>query len=105
MPERVTTILGVDVDSEGRCVHYHQLVDVVANRCATCDEYWACHACHEALADHEFGRIAPGQPAVMCGACGIVMDQLGYQSQHSCPGCGHPFNPRCALHADRYFRS
>lgn len=97
-------IRGVDVDGQGRCAHYRSERDVVANRCATCDAYWACHACHAALADHPFGRMAVAAAAsVLCGACGHRMGYPTYSAAESCPGCGHPFNPGCEVHAPLYF--
>ncbi|WKD58149.1 CHY zinc finger [Corynebacterium capitovis DSM 44611] len=100
---------GIDVDPQGRCVHWHSPVDVVANRCATCGKFYACHLCHEQLADHAFGRAASADLCVMCGACGAVMTGLEYGTSHSaangaaCPRCGHGFNPGCASHASIYF--
>ena len=34
-------IYGVDLDSEGRCRHYHTACDVVALKCSKCQEYFA----------------------------------------------------------------
>ncbi|MCZ9310117.1 CHY zinc finger protein [Corynebacterium uberis] len=97
-------IRGVGVDAQGRCAHYHREVDVVALWCVTCQQFWACHACHEELANHRFGR-APvrGVAAVLCGACGFTMEAAQYQCVTQCPACGHGFNPGCAAHASRYF--
>lgn len=97
-------ILGIEVDAAGRCAHYSSPRDVVANRCATCGAFHACHRCHEALADHPFGRMPVDAPAaVLCGACGHTMGHREYTRALSCPGCAHPFNPGCALHAPLYF--
>lgn len=97
-------IQGVDVDEQGRCVHYRGPRDVVGNRCATCGHYWACHACHQELAGHPFGRMPVSAPAsVLCGACGHTMDYPEYSAAASCPDCAHPFNPGCELHAPIYF--
>lgn len=49
-------IRGRLVDGQGRCVHWHSPLDVVANRFACCDEYYACYRCHDELAGHD--RIA-----------------------------------------------
>lgn len=38
-------IRGRLVDGQGRCVHWHSPLDVVANRFACCDEYYACYRC------------------------------------------------------------
>lgn len=97
-------IKGMDVDGQGRCRHYRGTADVVANRCATCREYWACHACHSGLADHPFGRMPVDAPAaVLCSACGRTMGYEAYSQAAACPACAHPFNPGCAVHAPLYF--
>lgn len=97
-------IRGVDVDAQGRCAHYRSPRDVVANLCATCGDYWACFRCHRELADHPFGRMPlVAEEAVLCGACAQVMNYAEYSTAATCPGCGHPFNPGCELHAQLYF--
>ncbi|WP_293768093.1 CHY zinc finger protein [uncultured Corynebacterium sp.] len=88
------------IDGEGRCAHWHSELDVVANRCATCGEWFACSLCHPA--DHAFGPMPLDQPAAMCGACGHTMTYAEYG--RACPQCGHAFNPGCALHAEIYFQ-
>lgn len=93
-------IRGELVDVQGRCTHYHSLLDVVANKCRTCGTYWACHLCHEA-SGHEFGPMPANELAVMCGVCGHEMTRADYGS--SCPRCDAMFNPGCALHAGIYF--
>ena len=101
---KVMVIRGGNPDARGRCEHYRSERDVVANRCATCREYWACHACHSELADHPFGRMPLDDPAaVMCGACGHEMGYAVYSRVAACPSCRHPFNPGCAAHASLYF--
>ena len=42
--------------------------------------------------------------SVLCGACGQVMGYEAYSAAAACPGCGHPFNPGCELHAPLYFQ-
>lgn len=99
------TIRGKNIDAHGRCEHYRGKRDVVANRCARCRQYWACHACHSELADHPFGRMPLTDPtSVMCGACGHEMNYDAYSGAASCPSCGHPFNPGCGVHAPLYFQ-
>lgn len=48
---------------------------------------------------HPFGRMPVDAVAVICGACGHETDYHGYSVASACPGCGHAFNPGCALHA------
>ena len=50
------------IDAEGRCKHWHSPLDVVANKCATCGEYFACMLCHAELTDHEFGPMLVDAP-------------------------------------------
>ena len=96
----------MDVDAQGRCTHWHGPRDVVAIRLACCDEYYACHACHEAGTDHPPRRWPAdrfGEEGVLGGACGQRLTIKRYLKARGCPGCGHPFNPRCVLHHPRYF--
>ncbi|MDT8341297.1 MAG: CHY zinc finger protein [Longimicrobiales bacterium] len=101
-------IHGVAVDREGRCRHWRGATDVVAIRFPCCDRYFACHACHEALADHPAGqwdRADFDRPAVLCGACGTAHTIRAYLSgADRCPACGAGFNPRCRLHHPLYFQ-
>lgn len=100
-------VAGVDVDPETRCAHYDGDRDVVAFRFPCCDTYYPCHACHEAVADHEADVIpasAGDEPAVLCGACGTELSPRAYlDSDHTCPACDAAFNPGCRTHYDRYF--
>lgn len=96
-------VRGVAVDKQGRCSHYNSQRDVVANRCATCGTWWACHRCHDELTDHPFGRMPLRELAAMCGVCGHEMTYAQYSARPQCPSCGHPFNPGCSLHAHLYF--
>ena len=36
-------IYGVEIDREGRCIHYHGPTDIIANRCAKCLKFYACY--------------------------------------------------------------
>jgi len=82
-------------------------VDIVSFRFPCCDGFWACHDCHDALADHPARPWPQGsgkEPAVLCGACRGVLTVASYRAHdHACPLCGAPFNPRCRLHHPRYF--
>ncbi|HCT9179445.1 TPA: hypothetical protein OUB66_000261 [Corynebacterium aurimucosum] len=91
------------IDAEGRCRHWHTLVDVIANKCHTCGGWFACSLCHAELTDHDFGPMPKDELCVMCGACGRTMTYAEY-SIYKCPACGHAFIPGCALHAGTYFR-
>lgn len=79
----------------------------MAIRFPCCGRYFACHACHEALADHAAMRWARAEfdrPAVLCGACGAEFAIRDYlDGDDRCPACGAAFNPRCRLHHPVYF--
>ncbi|MFO8115502.1 MAG: CHY zinc finger protein [Halorubrum sp.] len=121
---------GVAVDSETRCAHWDDAVDVIALRFGCCETYYPCDACHDAAADHEaepWPRDRFGEPAVLCGVCGATLSAREYldgdsearraagSEGHSpsgnraspgddaCPRCGADFNPGCRKHRDRYF--
>ena len=95
-------IHGIDVDTQGRCAHWHSERDVVANTCGACAKLWACSLCHDECADHEFAPVERSERSVMCGACGHMMTHAEYGA--SCPTCNHPFNPGCKAHEDVYFQ-
>ncbi|RLM68820.1 hypothetical protein DVK07_09085 [Halorubrum sp. Atlit-26R] len=98
---------GIDVDSETRCAHWDDPVDVVALRFGCCETYYPCDACHDAAADHEavpWPRDRFDEPAVLCGACRTTLTARTYlDSDDTCPACGAAFNPGCRKHRDRYF--
>lgn len=100
-------VFGVAVDDETRCAHYDTDRDVVAIRFACCERFYPCHACHDAVADHDparWPRERFDEPAVLCGVCGTTLSVATYlDCEHECPECGHAFNPGCEAHADRYF--
>ncbi|WP_197088464.1 CHY zinc finger protein [Corynebacterium occultum] len=97
-------VRGRGLDEQGRCAHYQSELDVIANRCATCGQWWACFQCHREQADHPFGRMPLDVPAARCGSCGWEMDYDEYSRIEKCGGCGHPFNPGCSAHAPLYFK-
>lgn len=102
-------LCGVDVDAETRCAHYETARDVIALRFPCCDVFYPCHACHDALADHPAQQWDAAsdldKPAVLCGACRAVLTWRQYlAAEHTCPGCGAPFNPGCTTHLHLYMR-
>ncbi|WP_294976726.1 CHY zinc finger protein [uncultured Leuconostoc sp.] len=99
MPE----ILGIALDDVGRCQHWHQHFDIIANRCQQCQKYFACALCHDQLMSHKFKPIPMSKIGVMCGACHLEMTGDTYVNCVRCPTCQHDFNPRCQLHHDIYF--
>ena len=100
-------VVGVDVDAETRCGHYHSDQDVIALRFACCETYYPCFRCHESCTDHDAERWPPDrfdEPAVLCGVCGTELGVQEYlDCDHRCPDCGAAFNSGCRRHADRYF--
>lgn len=95
------------MDARGRCAHYHGPHDIVAIRLPCCGRYYACHACHEELENHDAEPWTRGRfrsRAVLCGGCGAELSVAEYlASDFSCPRCDAAFNPRCARHHPLYF--
>jgi len=107
MSARRPDVRGLDLDAETRCAHWHGPLDIVALKLPCCGVYYACRACHDALADHA-ARVwsAWDDDALMalCGACGHEMTAAAYQScDDRCPACAARFNPGCRLHRHLYF--
>ncbi|PEN13937.1 hypothetical protein CRI94_07735 [Longibacter salinarum] len=102
-------VCGIDVGPETRCAHYHGDADIIAIRFPCCDRFYPCHACHDAVADHEaevWPRDAFDTPAVLCGACGEKLTVSEYlRSNSACPACSEAFNPGCAQHRHLYFET
>ena len=107
MGEARAVVLGVDLDPQTRCAHWHSALDIVAIKMRCCGEWYACKDCHDALADHPiraWPRREWDQPAVLCGACGGTMDVSAYLAcEDRCPACDAAFNPGCRLHRHFYF--
>jgi uncharacterized CHY-type Zn-finger protein len=100
-------IIGVDVDPETRCAHYHDGRDIIAIKFKCCGEWYCCHQCHAELAGHE-AEVWPSEEfdiaAILCGACGHELTIRKYLTCESvCPRCGRQFNPDCAKHCHFYF--
>lgn len=100
-------MLGVEVDPQTRCAHYHSPLDIIAIRMKCCGAYYACKDCHAALADHPievWPRTEWEQKAILCGACGTELTISEYLGcGYRCTRCGAAFNPGCARHAHDYF--
>ncbi len=100
-------VLGISLDTQTRCYHYHSARDVIAIKFKCCNTYYACYACHEALAGHhaqKWARSEFNEHAILCGACHkelTIQDYLSCSS--SCPHCGALFNPGCKSHWNLYF--
>lgn len=99
----MTKINGINVDDFGRCSHWHQEFDVIANKCNQCQHYFTCYLCHNSTCDHEFVPAPHSNISVMCGVCHLEMSGSTYPTLSQCPNCQHAFNPRCHLHQDIYF--
>lgn len=100
-------VVGLDVDAQTRCAHYHSPLDVVALKFRCCGIWYPCIECHRALADHEpqvWSLAERSAQAVLCGVCGLSMSIAAYlASGNSCPRCRAAFNPGCATHYHLYF--
>jgi uncharacterized CHY-type Zn-finger protein len=101
------TVHGAEVDAQFRCAHWHGPQDIVAIKFPCCGRYYACAECHTALAGHAAERWPVDefeQYAILCGACGAELTIAEYLAcEAHCPRCTAEFNPRCALHHERYF--
>lgn len=101
-----TLVRGLLVDDRTRCEHYHGPLDVIALRFACCGEWYPCHECHAALADHSATTWPVGarhEEAVLCGECGVRLRIEHYVAIDACPRCDAEFNPGCCLHHRLYF--
>jgi len=100
-------VVGLAVDDQTRCAHYHTDRDVIAIRFPCCETYYPCFECHAACVDHDavqWPRNRVDEPAILCGVCGTELTVQRYlDCEHQCPDCGTAFNPGCRRHADRYF--
>jgi uncharacterized CHY-type Zn-finger protein len=100
-------VLGVDVDSETRCAHWHSPIDIIGLKFACCETYYPCYECHAAVANHppqRWPKARFNEPAVLCGACKSELTVVEYlNSSYKCPRCKANFNPGCGLHAHLYF--
>ena len=100
----MTKILGIAVDASGRCQHWHQDFDIIANQCELCQEYFACYLCNDSLRRHAFQPAPLTAKSVRCGNCGFEMTGTIYLKSTNCPQCQHAFNPKCHLHQAIYFQ-
>lgn len=101
------SVRGVDVDAETRCAHWHGPTDIIALRMKCCGDWFPCHDCHAAVADHP-AAVWPieerDSDTVLCGNCGAILTAEAYLSSDStCPHCRTAFNPGCATHYHLYF--
>ncbi|HVN01297.1 MAG TPA: CHY zinc finger protein [Caulobacteraceae bacterium] len=100
-------VLGVELDPETRCAHWQGPRDVIAIRMRCCGDYYACHDCHAALADHPavvWPKSEWDERAVLCGVCGTELSVAEYLAcDNRCPTCNADFNPGCRLHYHLYF--
>lgn len=102
-------VLGVELDAETRCAHYHSERDIIALKFKCCGQWFPCHRCHEALAGHA-SEVWPREEfetiAVLCGACGYQLTAREYLRCGSvCPSCCREFNPGCERHQQLYFEA
>jgi uncharacterized CHY-type Zn-finger protein len=100
-------VLGIDLDAQTRCAHYHSERDIVAIKMRCCGDYYACKDCHQALAPHAieaWPRAEWDHKAVLCGSCGSELTIAEYlECASKCPRCGANFNPGCRRHHHFYF--
>jgi uncharacterized CHY-type Zn-finger protein len=100
-------VLGLNLDPQTRCDHYHSPLDIIAIKLKCCARYYACKDCHDALAGHPI-EVWPetewDQKAILCGACRAELTISAYLECNSrCPACYAAFNPACRNHHHFYF--
>lgn len=100
-------VLGLELDAETRCAHYHSERDIIAIKFRCCGAWFPCHRCHASLADHA-AMVWPNEEfdvtAILCGGCGHQLTIREYlQAESVCPRCRLAFNPNCAAHYHLYF--
>lgn len=102
-----TEVLGVLIDPETRCLHYHLPEDIVAICFKCCSTYYCCYKCHEALADHpaiKWDKEDIDVKAILCGDCGKKLTLREYlEASNKCPQCNAAFNSACKEHRYLYF--
>jgi uncharacterized CHY-type Zn-finger protein len=100
-------VLGLNLDPQTRCLHYHGPTDIIAIKMKCCATYYACKECHDALAAHPLAvwpQLEWHQKAILCGACRSELTISAYlQSSSVCPNCHSAFNPSCRDHHHFYF--
>lgn len=100
-------VKGKLVDSQTRCQHYHQEIDIVAIKFKCCHTYYPCYKCHNEMANHSiavWNKDEFNEKAILCGSCGGELTILDYlNDQSACPKCGAKFNSNCKNHAHLYF--
>ena len=98
---------GLALTPRTQCAHYHSERDIIAIRHKCCGEYYACIACHAALAGHppQVWLLAErATKAVLCGNCRTELTIAEYLGcGNACPACEAAFNPGCATHYHLYF--
>lgn len=102
-------VIGLDVDPETRCCHYHSESDRIAIRFHCCGNYFPCYECHEVLGCGHSSIWPKDQfdiKAVLCGTCGTELSIREYlDCASTCPNCAAAFNPGCNLHKHLYFET
>lgn len=100
-------VKGVDVDTQTRCRHYHEEIDIIAIKFKCCGTYYPCHLCHQETAHHPaevWDKESRNVKAVLCSSCGHELTIAEYMNcKSNCPECHASFNPGCALHYNLYF--
>ncbi|TPR18116.1 CHY zinc finger protein [Apilactobacillus timberlakei] len=98
-------IHGINLDSKGRCIHYHNKNDIVALMCQQCHQFYACYKCHNALNNHLFKAVSVKQlHNILCGNCQTLLNYDQYKMNY-CPNCQHQFNAKCVFHHSIYFKN
>ena len=75
-------IYGINLDSKGRCKHYHTKQDIVALKCGKCQDYFACYQCHNQLRNHPFESVSvKAASPILCGNCRHFLTYAKYKKR------------------------
>lgn len=107
--DSTNSIYGFLIDSLGRCIHYSEERDIIANKCYACNKYYSCYKCHNLCEKHNFEPWTvyfdnPNEKIVLCGNCFHEISYKEYKDNYSCNKCKMHFNPNCSMHSSIYFQ-
>ncbi|RLL44839.1 hypothetical protein D8M04_08115 [Oceanobacillus piezotolerans] len=100
-------IYGFPVDSQGRCKHYHGVMDTISIKFKCCGKFYPCYKCHDETTEHirqAWGENEFQEKAIFCGVCQTELTIHEYLSGDKCSKCQTVFNPNCSKHYSYYFK-
>lgn len=101
-------IIGLAIDLEGRCKHYHEKNDTVSIKFKCCNKFYPCYKCHEENVNHHtqlWGKEEFHVKAILCGICKQELTIDFYLHNDRCNNCNAAFNLNCSRHYNKYFNT